>query len=62
MKSVAEIAFKDISKHIKESSVVKDSRWEVWNVTPRRLNNKENRRLNKELGLRGINCRIENTI
>lgn len=33
---------------------------EVWNVTRRFLDTKETRRLNRVLGLRGCNVRVEN--
>jgi len=60
MKTVAQIAFKDIGKHINENTMNYNP-LEVWDVRPSHLNTKENRRLNRELGLRGINTRIENT-
>ena len=61
MKQVSQYAFKDISRYIKETNTMKYNPLEIWNVRPSHLNTKENRRLNRELGLRGVNVRIENT-
>ena len=53
--SVSRHAFKDITADIKENAVTPDSVWDVWNVRPSHMDTKETRRLNRALGLSGIN-------
>ena len=56
--SVSTYAFSDMTKYIKENNIpVQDRIGDVWVVTPATLNNKEQRRLNKKLGLKNINNR-----
>jgi len=56
IKSVVHIAFKDITKHIKESNTkVVDERGDVWTVTPNRLYTKETIKLNHELKIHALN-------
>ena len=58
MKTVAQYAFKDISQYIKDTNTMNYNPLEIWNVHPSHLDTKENRKLNRELGLRGVNSRI----
>ena len=53
MKTVSQIAFKDISKYLKKKYGKKCRSGNI--ITPNQLETKENRRLNRELGLSGIN-------
>ena len=58
MKQVSQYAFKDITQYFNNNKGIdykKDNPRETWNVRPSHLNNKETRRLNRELGLGGIN-------
>lgn len=48
-------ALKDISKWIKDYNILTHVLDEVWFVTPIWLDNKEQRRLNRELKLNSIN-------
>ena len=53
---VSAIAMKDISDDIKKSKkIVTDDNHDVWVVTPAILNSKEQRKLNKELGISSLN-------
>lgn len=56
--TVSQVAFKDITKHLKRKfpwMYKREPRADYYIVTPAMLNTKENRRLNKELGLTHIN-------
>ena len=56
--TVSQIAFKDITKHLRRrfpSMYKRHPFADYYVVTPAMLNTKENRRLNKELGLTHIN-------
>jgi hypothetical protein len=60
MKSVAEIAAKDISKYLKEASIlthkmVDGNVMEVYVVSPQLLMSARNRYLNRQLGLASLN-------
>jgi hypothetical protein len=59
-KTVSRYAFAEITADIKENAVMSDTAWEIWNVRPSHMNTKETRRLNRQLGLGGIN-KIGNT-
>tara|TARA_B110000902_G_C14095796_1_gene508709 strand:+ start:311 stop:547 length:237 start_codon:yes stop_codon:yes gene_type:complete len=56
IKAVMFVAFRDISEHIREkaSSPIGFEN-DVWQSTPRKMNNKETRRLNKLLGISNVN-------
>ena len=58
--NAARVAFRDISQHLRElyKDIVaeKGESFEVWVVTPEKhLNNKDTRRLNRELGVSRVN-------
>jgi hypothetical protein len=57
--NVNRLAFRDISKYLKTISrnnrPIIDNSGDVWVVTPRLLNCKEQRRLNRVLGLNKVN-------
>ena len=60
MKSVAEIAAKDISRYLKESKIlthkmVDGNIMEVYVISPQLLMNSRNRWLNRQLGLASLN-------
>lgn len=49
-------AFRDIFKWIEEKELNTNSKYgDVWVITPERMNNKEQRRLNAQLGITRIN-------
>lgn len=49
-------AFQDISEEIRKSDLkLIDENDDVWIVTPSRMDNKETRRMNKELGINRLN-------
>lgn len=52
---VSILAFRDISKWLRESNIRVRANGDVWVVTPQYLNTKEQRRLNRELGITKIN-------
>lgn len=53
---VTDIAFNDITQHLKEQKVVvMDGYKDVWIVTPYHLQNKKTRALNRQLGIKNIN-------
>ena len=55
-KNVKVIALKDISKYMKEQNIkIQDEAGDVWVVTSRRLQCKEQTRLNTELGVHKVN-------
>jgi DNA-binding cell septation regulator SpoVG len=52
----ARIAMKDISEYLHSQNInIIDGNDDVWVVTPSRMQNKETRKLNSELGLHKIN-------
>lgn len=52
----ARVAMRDISEYLRNQNLlIFDENDDVWVVTPERMNNKETRKLNKELGLHKIN-------
>ena len=54
--TVYRLAFKDISKHLQDENKGKMCEdFDIWDVTPSEMNNKETRMLNAELGLLSIN-------
>jgi hypothetical protein len=55
-KTVARIAIKDISKHIREqNNVIVDGYGDTWVVTSTYLDTREQRRLNRALGISKAN-------
>lgn len=56
IKQVSEVAFEDITKYLKSKILpLQRGKYNNWVVTPWHLNTKEVRRLNKELGINGVN-------
>jgi LEA14-like dessication related protein len=54
--SSARIAMKDISEYLHNQDIkIVDENQDVWIVTPKRMQNKETRKLNAKLGLHKIN-------
>ena len=52
----ARIAMKDISEYLHNQDIkIVDENQDVWIVTPSRMQNKETRKLNSQLGLHKIN-------
>ena len=50
------LAMRDITKYLQEENLrTNPGRGDVWVLTPARVFNKEQRRLNKELGLHTVN-------
>ena len=61
-KSVANIAMKDISKYLNDNDIpIHNGKQDTWYVRPEHLYTKEQRRLNRELGLHKINKQHEKT-
>jgi len=55
-KCSARIAMKDISEYLHNQDLnIVDENKDVWIVTPSRMQNKETRKLNSQLGLHKIN-------
>jgi LEA14-like dessication related protein len=55
-KCSARIAMKDISEYLYNQDIkIVDENQDVWIVTPKRMQNKETRKLNSQLGLHKIN-------
>jgi len=53
---VARIAMKDISEYLHNQDIkIVDGNNDVWVVTPDRMQNKETRKLNSQLGLHKVN-------
>ena len=54
--TVHRIAFKDISKYLSEQNIqIRDEHGDVWVVTPKRMYCKEQKRLNRQLGINKVN-------
>jgi len=55
-KCSARIAMKDISEYLRNQNIkIFDGNDDVWVVTPGRMQNKETRKLNSQLGLHKVN-------
>ena len=54
-KTVAEMAFSDITKYIEDNNLIVMEGGDVFIVTPVKLNTKEQRRLNREIGVSKVN-------
>ena len=48
-------ALKDINNYIKKSWEIKNNKYEAWIITPKYMDTKYNRALNRQLGLHRIN-------
>ena len=57
---VSHYAFADITEYLNDNGDILDSNCDVWDVRPAHINTKESRRLNRALGLAGVN-KIGNT-
>lgn len=60
LKSVTQIAKRDISKYIKDRNLCPTGSKEVWNINCTYIFTKKAKKLNKKLGLSGINKDWEN--